>query len=1495
MARMFEWLGVTWDLLPWAVGAVLDGLLALSLQQAIALLAGLTVLQLLLAHGHQRMLVRRVEALVKAAQPQAASGVSTSDSTPGVALPWSELLELELCWSMLGPFFAPLFAFVRFVRRFAQRRTRASEVTADAPSAASPKTGTDGDVPLLVASLGPAYLETGIVFTALVALAWLFEPVLRMQLGLASGQPVYDTLLLGHAPAAGLFLPISQHHALAIALTGGFFSTLWWTLARLLRVARWRTLSANLYDRRDAAEVLPFWRSWAGAPRLHDTAPSFRRWAVWAGAAALALVLLGMFASQQRPYQIPPFLIALAVVALTSWGLNLLLSGKRVDGEEKSPEAVLAVVPSGKGWPDVLAVLARENVGLRSFAHLAAPRAIASLDHGAGGEGGADDVPAGLTPGLVELLPRSASGDDGPRALTVMQAKVLARLAKIGRLERVEHSSGGPLALGSSEVVDAEAQHPGVIVLAPEASGRSTLALLAAVDHVLDCSRTVLLIVPTKAAAEVADARLRAMLDPSTLRWNVRVRRVAHDLAEDLERGIVPDVIVSDLEGFVHELLESESLFAKVGMVIVDDLDEVSGPRECHAQLAFRRFFVRLRELRGTAVMAKVGAPKVLVLAGDSMHDAETWVRALVSGVSYSQPMRFPGVQPGALGRRVVVGAIGPSDPPPTREQVAIEESATPVHVFHDLADLGPSDADASKRERLRVSDVVSACEQVGVPWHYRKARDGQRGEGRAQLYLPTEPSYFAVDPLDAVVLLIDGPAACVHRERARLPRAGEHVAKSLAVPVVAFLRVVDPDEARAFDALGDPDDDAGHALMLTLPRPVVSLPVGIVRDRHLTAELVPRALEMGSIAEIFGNGPLAKLRHLAQEGLVSVEPFRDVGAGAFVDRVRLRLQARAVAASDDAAVDLARLFPPKPADLDEASVRSVEVRDTSSNVITWRTDAATAHRRYYPRRLFENDRGRFEVTGRVTERGKESASTAAPVAVTPKLRSEASTPRRRTWLRRRGAGAGSLGGLDVSARQRVALGASAVEVETCAVDCETEHVATLHITPDGRAVRNRLIFERSSPERLRGHFRTAGFLLYPCMGSSTDVPLDRDGARLLASVLRVVLRSAYRNAEDSIEVLLQLDEAGEQVEGGPVEPTSVLGMEDAIVLVDAQEGGNGAARAIANDGVEPLFRAACAYLREAELGSEDARWRWLVLNDETAPLTDDALDDLEHVGPGTARDLWDRRAPQVRAWLARRIPRAGEQAAPVAAEPALQASAAAITSPGSEQAAATEPSTVARTEDLGRVVPEGAPEESLVWRRHRWTFQPHVRPRHRAYVVDIAVPDALLDLEAPLASVPSLALSQSDSAASVDAKAPARAQRAATHAASAIALAKPMIDALVVVLKRSLERLRIDDDTEDSERARAVAFVKGLTHPQHLRPHAGPARAPERAIVLALVTGTADRWARTLLEAELRFRLTGRVVLEFDSQGRVSVDDEASKGGKTTVGRWTATLGGAK
>src|SRR5690606_22583560 len=97
-------------------------------------------------------------------------------------------------------------------------------------------------------------------------------------------------------------------------------------------------------------------------------------------------------------------------------------------------------------------------------------------------------------------------------------------------------------------------RHRNQIVLAPESAGKSTLALLAACNHALVHTRATLVVVRDQAAAEAFYTSVVDAVTPSTLRWNIRARKVGNDLVNDLSQGIIPDVVVCSLQQLVTQV-----------------------------------------------------------------------------------------------------------------------------------------------------------------------------------------------------------------------------------------------------------------------------------------------------------------------------------------------------------------------------------------------------------------------------------------------------------------------------------------------------------------------------------------------------------------------------------------------------------------------------------------------------------------------------------------------------------------------------------------------------------------------------------------------------------------------------------------------------------------------------------------------------------------------------------------------------------------------------
>src|SRR5690554_7957540 len=108
--------------------------------------------------------------------------------------------------------------------------------------------------------------------------------------------------------------------------------------------------------------------------------------------------------------------------------------------------------------------------------------------------------------------------------------------------------------------------------------------MLAPCNHALTHTRSTLVVSGAEASAERFSELLRATLEPSTLRWTLRVKKANAGLISDLSQGIIPDVIVTSLRQLVVSILDEPQLYAPflktLGLIIIDDAESFCGPVE---------------------------------------------------------------------------------------------------------------------------------------------------------------------------------------------------------------------------------------------------------------------------------------------------------------------------------------------------------------------------------------------------------------------------------------------------------------------------------------------------------------------------------------------------------------------------------------------------------------------------------------------------------------------------------------------------------------------------------------------------------------------------------------------------------------------------------------------------------------------------------------------------------------------------------------------------
>ncbi len=1122
----------------------------------------------------QRQLIKRLEA------------------APRAAVAWG---RLELLFSLLAPIVAPVLAVVNArkelkqwsANRKAKRRgQKPPPAAADAP----------GESPaLLVASLGPTFLIAAIAAAVLYWLAILVEPLIHARLRLSTGYSAWQFLFLGQRPELHWLVPLEEIPYLAALLTLGFWLAVWWTLGNLIRqLFLHRDLGRNLIDDRDDERVLRSWRSVFGVRNLVEPAPTYRYWASWCVAAAASLLAWSWTFVAADLYRVRPSAFAVAFVLGLSWGIHLRLRGK-LQLPPEAPEVVIEEVSEpGAGWLEVLADL-KLNLQLPELGESdedRPARAIAPLKP-------TREPPTHrvLSPLTLELLPRSTT----EARLTEMQFRVLKDLSLMAYVHIEPPSSEDELQLqrrGSEAGEDRSGlRHRNQIVLAPEGGGKTTLALLAAANHALVHTRASLVIVRDEEQARRTYDQIHQVVEPSTARWNLRLRRIGGDFVTDLTQRIIPDLVICSLHQLVVNLLDSVKIYApfleNVGLIVVDDVESFAGPVEIHAQLAFRRLKLRLQALaQGRDADEEQAEPLFLVLGTDSMHRTPVWVKSLC-GIDAVERRFYPTAATPRRQAAAIEVTAGEEDTQSAeqqqREPQAPAAAAAEVRAGHHQRFYRLSRFETATRQPIRVAQIVEACERLKVPWHYRPCGDDRRHLGRSPLLLANEPIRATSQATDTCVVLLIGKWGDVERELLRLDRAGSAFHRFRGAPEpqpepIAMIMVGDPDEERALGSC-DPATDLGRAIA-SLPRPIIRPPSGRTTNTHLAADLLQHWTEVEDVVTTFGSPTAHRLRSLLQEGLLVLEERVDVkyGANEYEPKVYVRALASAVSMDEERAWregvgDKSGLLA-KVSQVELVSERITPIRDRTNLNLLSRVDADSSGMVYYPGRIFEDARGRFMVVGRAAHEGTTSRKTTGhdAIEVEPLLTDDMSSPRRQIAIcspQGNGEPDPLTLGHPLLPREPLLIGNLPLDIELNQVEVRITPIATFRLAPITREIRQKKMYGAELRQRYQEQpLRTIALALYPKPGDlpedfAAEYDLRFAGARLIAAVMRMLLPTIYRGARDSIEVALRV----RTVDGAPPTPDHRLGKDDGFFLFDLHAGGNGTARAIYRDGIELLLR----------------------------------------------------------------------------------------------------------------------------------------------------------------------------------------------------------------------------------------------------------------------------------------------------------------------------------
>ena len=1087
------------------------------------------------------------------------------------------------------------------------------------------------DDPVLAASLGPSFLGGAVVTGLLYIFGIVTEPLLRLQMGLSKGLPAWEFLIIGDRPELQWYLPLSEYPWMGGALTVGFWCFLWWQSARIIRLVLHKQVGANLVEDIADEDVLPYWRSWFGAPELYKPDDTYVRWARWLPMASVPFLIFSWISMAGDPYRMSPSMFAVSLLLAMSWAIHFSLEGiYRPDDEEEETEEEEQETIRANAWEQVLEDVT-DRFQLRPPHIFEPPREIEPLAFSTI----KPESEGIVSPLMTELLPE-------PGEFTHMQYVVLRTLSLLGYIHTDPPLPRGELDLGSSVAGQDEAtgRHRNQIILAPEGMGKSTMAMLAACNHAIIHTRSTLIVTRDETRALSLFQNIRRSIEPSTLRWNIRERRVGGDLVNDLAQGIIPDIIVCSLRQLVINILDEPVTYApfleNLGLIIIDDVESFCGAVETHAQLAFRRLLLRVNHLLGVKELGEEHAPMMLILGTDSMHDTPAWARTLCGVDAVARYFDYSNDE--ASEREAALKAYHGIAPIEEGKGGEKKKNAPPpgiqghFHLIYRINDFRNADD-----EVLDIRDLIESCERNAVPWHYRPCGDIRRHVGRQRLHLRDEPKYHMESPLDAGVVILEGHWSEVRREIGRLRRAGADFSpikrekreeeslvegkkkkkkkkkKPPTVPI-AIVTVIDRDEEMALTEFNQQSTLADS--LSTLPRPVVRPPVGRMVLEHLSAEMTSNWVEVGDVLEIFGNATARTLTHLADAGMLMSEERVDLHPDIqlYDNRVYVRATSRALG---DGRRHIG-LLPPKVSQVELPSGDSVHVRDrTNLNIIDF-ADGESARHVFYPGRIFEHAIGRFVVVGYGVdddeqEERDEGDVVTHDVLVEPFLGEGLSSPRRRLWVYHCDEEAAMERHLapyhpavgppprvfpdELPQMEPVLIGDFPVATSMSRVCCVIEHVATYRLGERHGEVRQRII---ADPEIERKHLRpvaTMALGLFP--NPEVDFELDDDPpklrleeARLIAAAMRAVLPSMYRGADFSLEVGIQIDEHSPDAD-------HVFTESEGFFFFDPQPGGNGAARALHRDGVELLLRLCRVYI-ERVLYHDRLRARYDYWGDES-------------------------------------------------------------------------------------------------------------------------------------------------------------------------------------------------------------------------------------------------------------------------------------------------------
>ena len=777
---------------------------------------------------------------------------------------------------------------------------------------------------------GPAWLMSVWIAIGLYVAARLIDPLLAHDLGPpplgvtpSAWERVgyFESVLLGRGWAAPL-LPLADHPAVAVTLHAALWPSLIAAIRFIVRLWPSSVRTAGVDVRYETSEpMLPRW--WIGATTARRADDRFKRWSLPMLAVLVPLHVTagGLMAVGERGSAIPqcseaqsvseasatdsdvrsPFdeAVNLALgsdvptaltvshpsagawvlggLLLLFWILHLTLPGRPSaeprDQEEDDAENALATedTPPAALLTRLLAALHDGESPTEAREHAQS----LPIETHSSREAQRSALPRELNAMVEPLLAALTANTE----LFTHQAAVLSHLVDAWRVSPGKDLAETPSLeeLVAKSPITRRARSPHALFLAPEASGRSTVAMLAAVHVALDRGGSTLVVVPEGTDPAEWASRLRHAVDRTPARWSVSIAVAGDELGVLLLSDEVPTVVVSDIASLDASVLadpRAEAFLDRLGLIVVDNLDEHIGIAEMHLHLMMRRLWalddtrLSLMEARGfpMLVLATAGPESAASTAAERAH----WARHVLAAPVHC-----------------FAGAAG-------------APCATRVWVEH--TDLAMGGGGPPTRAAL-----AQACAEAGLRWHYRRAGDGRRGlrdddwndprwngDGSDMVpagahppaaHTPATPmtsastSSSGADVRYAEVVCIEGRYLEVRREARRLALAGSLTEDRTALLVLRSA----PDESVVLhqEAMDSPFASQTEQAS-AWPRPCIAVEPVVLRQRHLERSLgLPHDRE--ALRKRFGpeltDGVLERLEsngRVRVERLHLFDPVRD-------------------------------------------------------------------------------------------------------------------------------------------------------------------------------------------------------------------------------------------------------------------------------------------------------------------------------------------------------------------------------------------------------------------------------------------------------------------------------------------------------------------------------------------------------------------------------------------------------------------------------------------